>query len=197
VDETTRLLLRIDLVCHGCATPIRGQQVRRALQVWNKGIEIQFEDCIDNPGDTRQVTIGQETPDTDGTPPLCLNNVVHSGQPEELREVFPLFVGSSGLAGLTHHCIISCQPRQQGEWVEGREVHYSRRLHLVKGVERKLSLKWGFTLESSVGVQPVHQDHHERDLLQGRVGQSSKVLTRHNFAARWWSRTSSSKPSSS
>jgi hypothetical protein len=87
---------------------------------------MQLADCFDKPGDAREVTIGQQTLDADGAPPLRHNNAGHSGQSEELGAVSPLVAGRSGLSGLAHRCIISCQPRQQGEWVEGREVYCSR-----------------------------------------------------------------------
>ncbi len=51
----------------------------------------------------------------------------------------------------------------------------------VKDV-KNTPLTWdGFALEDVVTLDLVHQNQHERDRLQGRVGQSSKVLTRHDF----------------
>ncbi len=68
--------------------------------------------------------------------------------------------------------------------MEGLEVDRSHRLCLTKRVEKKLPGEWGdLARETAVALEPVHQSHHERDLLEGHVGQSSKVLTRHDFAA--------------
>ena len=66
--------------------------------------------------------------------------------------------------------------------MEGLEVDHSRRLGLAKRVKKKLPLKWGgLSRESVVSLDPVHQSHQEGDLLEGHVGQLSKVLPRHDF----------------
>ncbi len=66
-------------------------------------IEIQIVDYFDKPGDTREVMIGHQTLDTDGSPPLCHNNTVHSGQSEELGSVSPLVTGN---ALPFHFCLV-------------------------------------------------------------------------------------------
>ena len=143
VDETPRLLLRIDLEHNGYAAPVPGRRVLWALYLWHQVIEMQFEYCFDKVGDARKVSLGQQTLDTDGTAPLCHNNTVHNGQSEDLDSTVRLSVTRTGLACLTHRCIKPGPSRQWGDRVEGLEVDHSHRLCLVKRVKEKLSLKWG------------------------------------------------------
>ena len=116
----------------GCVAPVRGRSVLWVLYPWHKVIEIQLAYWFGKSGDARKVSLGQQTFDTDGTAPLCHNNSVHNGQSEDRNATVSLPDTRSGLACLTHRCIMPGLPHQEGDRVDGLEVDRIHRLCLTK-----------------------------------------------------------------